>query len=285
MTLFTRAFFILLLVSSFQISANQNNDQETIESSPDKASEKKQNEDITALKEGFEYLFMGGLEQFKTKNNLYYLGAALPTTIYAFEEDKRLSDSQRSKKLRKVYDITGDMGVVFNTPLVALGSYYLGKSKGDSHLMQFSKEYFAAMYLTLLETGIISYIPGHERPNKEGQSVWETAFRGENSFPSGHIVPYTVLFFKTLQFYGPYWAAIPAVLSYFSSMQRVREGRHYVSDVIGSFWLSAFASEGVRQYAKYKKNHPFYKMIFERDLRISYIRYRSAIGPKISFNW
>ena len=88
MTLFTRAFFILLLVSSFQISANQNNDQETIESSPDKTSEKKQNEDIRAMKEGFEYLFMGGLEQFKTKNNLSYLGAALPTTIYAFEEDK-----------------------------------------------------------------------------------------------------------------------------------------------------------------------------------------------------
>ena len=242
-------------------------------------------EDFKALKTSFEYLYMGAVEQFKTKNNLYYLGIGLPTTYYAFEEDKRLSDNQRAKKLRKIYDITGDMGIVFNSPLVAVSSYYLAKSRKDNHLAQFSKEYLAAMYLTLIETGIISYIPGHERPNTEGQSMWETAFRGENSFPSGHIVPYSVLFFKTLQFYGPYWSIIPGVLTYFASMQRVREGRHYVSDVIGSFWLSAFASEGVRQYAKYKKNHPFYKMIFERNLQISYIRYKNKIGPKFSINW
>ncbi len=240
--------------------------------------------DLKALKETAEYLYMGSLEQFKTKNNLYYFTLGLSTTYYAFEEDQRMSDLQRSKKLRKAYDITGDMGVLFSSPIFAAGAYYLGKSKKDNHLVQFSKEYMAAMYLTLLETGIISYIPGHERPNTEGQSVWETAFRGENSFPSGHIVPYSVLFFKTLQFYGPYWAVIPGVLTYFASLQRMREGRHYASDVIGSFWLSAMASEGVRQYAKYRKNHPFYKMIFERNLQISYIRYKNKIGPAVSID-
>ncbi len=242
------------------------------------------NSDYKALKETVSFFLGGAIEQFKTKNNLYYLSVGLPSTYWAFEEDQRLSDHQRSKKLRKVYDLTGDLGILFNTPLVPVSVYFLGQKNSNSHLVQFSKEYMAAMYLTLVETGIISYIPGHERPNKEGQSVWETAFRGDNSFPSGHIVPYSVLFFKTLQFYGPYWSVIPATLTYFSIMQRVREGRHYVSDVIGAFWLSAFASEGVRQYAKYKKNHPFYRMIFQRDLQVSYIRYKGVIGPKISFN-
>ncbi len=240
--------------------------------------------DWSALKETAEFFLHGSVEQFRTRSNLYYMGAALPSTYWAFEEDKRLSDLQRSKKLRKVYDITGDLGILFNSPLVPVSLYYLGQKNSDNHLIQFSKEYMAAMYLTLIETGIISYIPGHERPNKEGQSVWETAFRGENSFPSGHIVPYSVLFFKTFQFYGPYWSIIPATLTYFSILQRVREGRHYVSDVLGAFWLSAFASEGVRQYAKYKKNHPVYQFIFERNVQVSYIRYKNAIGPKITFH-
>lgn len=237
------------------------------------------------LKETFEYFYKGSYQQFKEVNNFYYAIPALGTTYYAFEHDKRLSNNQRSKKLRKVYDITGDLGVVFNFPVVPLGIYYAGKKYNNNKSVEFAKEYAAALYLTLLETGLISYIPGHERPNKEGQSKWETSFRGDNSFPSGHIVPYSVLFFKTLQYYGPYWSIIPGTLTYFASLQRVREGRHYVSDVVGAFWLSAFASEGVRAIAKHKKNHPFYKMIFERQLELSYIQYKGVIGPAFTYRF
>ncbi|OIQ17039.1 MAG: hypothetical protein BM556_12550 [Bacteriovorax sp. MedPE-SWde] len=237
------------------------------------------------LAETFEYFYKGSIQQFKEVNNLFYAVPAVATTYYSFEEDQRLSGNERSKKLRKIYDITGDMGVVFSFPVVPLALYYTGKKKANNKTVEFAKEYTAAMYLTLIETGIISYIPGHSRPNTEGQSMWETRFRGDNSFPSGHIVPYSVLFFKTLQYYGPYWATIPGVLTYFSAMQRVREGRHYVSDVVGSFWLSAFASEGVRAIAKNKTNHPLYKMIFERQLELSYIQYKGVIGPAFSYRF
>lgn len=238
----------------------------------------------TDLKETVEYLYKGAYTQFTLKNNLYYGAIGTATTYYAFEEDKRISDHQRNKELRKIYDVTGDLGILFSFPIVHLGTYYYGRHKKNNHAVQFAKEYMATMYLTLAETGIISYLPGHERPNKEGQSKWETAFRGANSFPSGHIVPYSTLFFKTLQFYGPYWSLIPGTLTVWSSLQRVREGRHFMSDVVGAFWLSAMASEGVRAAAKYKKNHPFYKMVFERNLRISAIKYQNIYGPAIVFN-
>jgi membrane-associated phospholipid phosphatase len=243
-----------------------------------------QNSSYQDLKETVGYLIDGTYTQFKTKTNLYYLAPALGTTYYAFEEDKRLSDHQRSKKLRKIYDITGDFGIVFNFPIVPVSLYYIGKAKKNTKLIQFAKEYMAAMYLTLAETGIISFIPGHERPNLEGQSKWETALRGDNSFPSGHIVPYSVLFFKTFQFYGPYWSVIPATLTYFASMQRIREGRHYVSDILGSFWLAAFASEGVRNVVKYDNNDKRYKSIFE-SAQLSFSHHQGVIGPGITFRF
>lgn len=240
--------------------------------------------DKVALIETFHLFKDGAVLQFKEKNNLYYLGAAIPTTYYAFEHDERLSQNQRSKELRKIYDLTGDLGVVFNFPIVSISLYYIGKNK-DEKMVTFAKEYMAAMYLTLIETGLISYIPSHERPNKVDQSFWETSFRGKNSFPSGHIVPYSVLFFKTMQFYGPAPAIIPGVLTYFASMQRIREGRHYVSDIIGAFWLSAFASEGVRKASNYSGNDSFYKKYFETNAQLSIIEKDGVIGPAIVINY
>lgn len=238
-------------------------------------------EDTQALLDTIYLIKDGALAQFKEVNNLYYLAPATATTVYAFENDKRLSDNQRAKKLRKIYDVTGDLGVAFNFPIIPISLYYLGKKNTDDKLINFSKEYMAAMYLTLVETGLISYVPSHERPNKENQSFWETSFRGKNSFPSGHIVPYSVLFFKTMQFYGPAWSVIPGVLTYFASMQRVREGRHYVSDVVGAFWLSAFASEGVRSASGYKDNSSFYRKYFEAEASLSFIQKDGVIGPAI----
>lgn len=237
------------------------------------------------LKSTLNYMIKGSYLQFSESNNLYYAAAGVPLTWYAFQEDKRMSDLQRSKKLRKIYDITGDLGIVFNFPLIPIGAYYMGKKTGDDKLSRFAMEYAATLYLTLLETGIISYIPGHERPNKEGQSKWETSFRGKNSFPSGHIVPYSALFFKTLQFYGPYYAAAPLVLTYWASLQRMREGRHYVSDILGSFFLTAFASEGVRKASGFKDNHPFYKWLFEHDFDLGVARQGDAIGPRFTFSF
>ena len=52
------------------------------------------------------------------------------------------------------------------------------------------------------------------------------------------------LTFKTFQFFGGYWATIPLALSYVASIQRMQDGKHWVSDIIGSFFLSAFALKG-----------------------------------------
>lgn len=233
----------------------------------------------------FTWLFKGAYLQFTQVNNLYYLPPAVVTTWYAFEEDKRVSAYARSRKLRKHVDIVGDLGVVFNFPFVPAAFYYYGRATKSHHAVQFGMEYFAALYLALSESGILSFIDVHERPEKHELSFWETQFRGDSSWPSGHIIPYTTLFFKTMQFYGPYWSLLPLVGSVWSSQQRVQDGKHWLSDVVASFWLSAFASEGVRAAAKYKNNHPFYKWIFEREARVGIIHHRNKIGPRLVWNF
>ena len=240
---------------------------------------------VKDLKKGFSLLFKGSTEQFKTKNNAYYLGAAIPSLWYSFENDDRLSIDARSKEIPQYIDIAGDLGVIFSFPVAPLGFYYLGRNNKDNHMMQFSVEFIASMYLALAEASLLSYIPIHDRPVTTNLSKWETGFRGGSSWPSGHIIPFASLFFKTLQFYGPAWSIAPAVLTVLTSVQRVRDGKHHVSDVVGAFFISAFASEGVRQAAGYKKNDPFYKWIFESDARLGLIRKGNAVGPRLVWNF
>jgi undecaprenyl-diphosphatase len=223
--------------------------------------------------------------QFTVKNNLFYGATGIGASWYAFEHDDRLSNHSQQKEIKSHVDFVGDMGIAFNFPILHLSMYYAGKNTNNKKLMQFSMEYAAAMYLTLAETGILSYISIHERPNKEGLSDWETKFRADSSWPSGHIVPYAALFFKTLQFYGPVYALGPAVLTLWSGMQRVREGRHYHSDVISSFFLTGLASEGVRAVAGYDGNNSLYKWVFEHQAQVSIIKDRKRAGARISFTY
>lgn len=262
------SFFLLLLISFF--------------SSPLSAQERTWWGDF---KKTLSYLGQGSYLQFTQINNAYYAAAAVPGMWYAFEHDDRLSDLYISKELPKHIEIVGDLGIAFNFPILPAMVYAIGRGKDNDKAMQFAMEYTAALYLTLAETGLMSFIDVHERPIKDGQSFWETAFRGDSSFPSGHIVPYSVLFFKTLQFYGPYWAIIPGILTYWSGYQRMQEGRHYFSDILGSFFLSAWASEGVRAAGKYKDNHRFYKWVFEHDVQVGIIRHQNAVGPRLSWNF
>lgn len=233
------------------------------------------------LKKGVTLLLQGSKEQFTTKSNAYYLGAAIPSLLYSFNNDDRLSLNARSKNIPNYINIAGDLGVIFSFPVAPLSFYYLGRSSQDDHMMQFSVEFIAAMYLALAESSILSYIPIHDRPVTTGLSKWETDFRGGSSWPSGHIIPFASLFFKTLQFYGPVWSIGPAILTVLTSVQRVRDGKHHVSDVVGAFFISAFASEGVRQAAGYNKNHPIYKWIFENDASLGLVRKGDAIGPRV----
>ena len=127
----------------------------------------------------------------------------------------------------------------------------------------------------------------HRRPNEANLSNWETDFRDTSSFPSGHVVPYAALFFKTLQFYGPAWSVIPLAFTVMSAVHRVQDGKHYLSDVVGGFFLAGFASEGVRAASKYQEHDPFYKWWAQHDLKISLMHHEErgheAMGPLISF--
>ncbi len=237
-------------------------------------------------KESFSLLFKGSYTQFTTVNNLYHAAWGVPAVWYAFEHDDRIKNHYgNGADIPNLVDLVGDAGVAFNFPILHGAFYYWGKKTGNNHHVQFAKEYFASMYLALLESGILSHVSIHDRPETENQSFWETEFRGKSSWPSGHVIPYMTLFFKTMQFYGPKWAAIPLVLSVMSSMQRVKDNKHWLSDVTASFLLSAWASEGVRKAAGYDHNHPFYKWVFEHDASLGMMRFDGALAPRISWNF
>lgn len=234
------------------------------------------------LKRTFQYMLEASYGQFVTPSNLLYAGAAAPALWYSFDQDDRLSQLARSKRIPGHIQATGDLGVVFNMPLTPIGLYYIGRSMENSHLMQFMMEYSATLYLALGESALMSLIPIHERPDTSRSDFWETAFRGKSSFPSGHMLPYAALTFKTFQFYGPWWTLPPLVLTVWASQQRVLDGKHYVSDVVGSFFLAAFASEGVRRSAGYQGNHPVYRWIFERSWALGVTRYQGIPGIQMA---
>jgi membrane-associated phospholipid phosphatase len=239
------------------------------------------------LKSSVTLLYLGSYEQFRAENNLYYAAAAVPSMVFSFREDDRLTNHARTKKISKTMQIASDLAPALSFPVIPLAFLTYGIKKDDNRATEFAKEFFATMYLALLESAAFSVIDIHERPDndKSKLSKWETNFRGSSSFPSGHVIPYAALAFKTFQFYGPLYAAAPAALFVMTSIQRVRDGKHYFSDVVGAFFLTAFASEGVKKAGGFTENHPTYKFIFERNLQVGYIEHRGAVGPRISFNW
>ena len=152
-------------------------------------------------------------------------------------------------------------------------------------MVRYAMESFSTMFLAMIETGILSYaINVHQRPT-EASNVWEKNFRGDSSWPSGHVIPYTTLFLKTFQFYGPWWSLIPGVLMVATGYERVASGKHYLSDVIGGFFITLFASEGVRVAGKYQDNHPVFKWIYENDLKVGYLRKEDIHVAQLSWSF
>lgn len=237
------------------------------------------------LKSSMTYLYQGSYLQFTEKNNLYIAAAAAPSLWYSFEEDKRISMNARTKSVPKYMQVTSDLAPLLSLPLIPMAFFSYGIKKDDERAVQFAKETFATMYLALLESVVLSTVPVHERPDSRNLSKVEKSFRGSSSFPSGHVIPYAAFALKTFQFYGPYYAIVPSALYVATSIQRVRDGKHYLSDVVGSFFLTAFASEGVRKAADYKGNNLVYRSLFEHNFRIGYAAFEGAIGPRITLDW
>jgi len=230
-------------------------------------------------------MYTSSYQQFVTSENVYYGLAAVPSLWHSFDHDARYTALFKQKKIRKHEEIISDLGIVLTFPVIPVVSYSLSRQLEDNKLFNFALEYTSSVYLTLIESAMISFIQIHERPDQTDLSPWETKFRGDSSFPSGHVVPYATLLFKTFQFYGP-WSLLPTgTMFYFASKERIKSGKHTMSDIVGSFFLAAFASEGVRRANNYHNNHPIYKWMWQHDVVVGVAHYQSVIGPRLTWNF
>lgn len=237
------------------------------------------------LTSSLDYMYRGSYLQFYAKNNLYYIGAGAPLLAYSFTEDKRITQNQMTKKIPKYMQLVSDLAPALSFPVVQFTFYTYGVKNEQMKAVEFAKESMATMYLALIESAGLSLIDIHERPKKDKLSKWETNFRGHSSFPSGHVIPYSALTLKTLQFYGPYYASIPFSLFIVASLQRIRDGKHYLSDTVGAFFLTAFASEGVRKAGRNHETSALYRDMLEHEYQLGATVYDGVIGPRISFTW
>lgn len=236
--------------------------------------------------EVLKWSYQGAYKQFSGTQNLLLTGLAILSTSYFIKNDKEISDNVVKKHSNeKVLRFISDSSIIFNTPLIPLAFYGAGVVRKDKKMMSFAKEYMASMTLALFETGVISMIPVHQRPDQKELTVWETAFRGQSSFPSGHVVGYTILGFKAFQYYGVFAAAIPLGLAFATGFERVHAEKHFISDVVASGAISFLASEGVRYAANFDDNHPLYEWIFNHDFTINYTRNYGVPGMMMSFTY
>ena len=149
------------------------------------------------LIDSLEWAWKGSYKQFETTQNKIFFGLAIVASIYFIYNDERISQNiVKKNKNEKVLRAISDASIFFNTPIVPIAFYSWGRSHSDNKMIQFSKEYLAAQVLTLVESAAISLVPVHQRPDQKELSFWEKAFRGQSSFPSGHVVGYSVLAHK-----------------------------------------------------------------------------------------
>ncbi|TDJ05377.1 MAG: hypothetical protein E2O68_06565, partial [Deltaproteobacteria bacterium] len=153
----------------------------------------------------------GLYKQFNTTNAIQ-AGVAVPLTWWAFERDDEVLKRTMGKDIGGFVKGVSDSAVIASFAVYQIGFYIWGRSTDDSKMVRYAMESFSSMYLAMLETAILSYaIDVHERP-VESSEVIEDIFRGQSSWPSGHMIPYSTLFLKTFQFYGPWWSLIPGTL-------------------------------------------------------------------------
>jgi hypothetical protein len=237
--------------------------------------------------QSMQWAWQGSYKQFQSTQNKVFAGIAAVATAYFIVNDDRLSQKTVEKKTNeKLVSTISDSSIFFNTPVLPVLFYSWGVSSRDEKMVRFSKEYLAALTLGLLESAAISMVPVHQRPDQKELSFWEKAFRGQSSFPSGHVIGFSVLGFKAFQFYGPVMAITPFALAAVTGFERVHAEKHYMSDVVASFFISLLASEGVRCASGYDKNHPIYDWIFHHNFSLNFLRHETGTpGLGVSFTF
>ena len=141
------------------------------------------------------------------------------------------------------------------TPLI---SFYLSRWLEDEKMYRFSVETFASLSIAWVETMALSQIDYHIRPRDEGPDpatgFFDTAFRGSSSWPSGHLIKPFTLTFKMLDYYGWKAAIIPAGLTVLAAGNRIADGSHYPSDIVGAGVLSLAAHIATKKISDRKRN-------------------------------
>jgi undecaprenyl-diphosphatase len=198
------------------------------------------------FKTTWQYSWQGSYRQFESSYSWGLIAAGVPAHWYAFEHDDEITAKNGVENESTYYDFLNAMGTITYLPLIQGTFYYYGKKNQNQKARQFAMESLATMIQVSLETVVISYIPIHRRPSEENLSFFETSFRGNSSYPSGHIMPALALGFKAWQIYGPWYSLLPFVFAAAQGYERVQSKKHYFSDVVGSVILTGMASEGVR---------------------------------------
>lgn len=236
------------------------------------------------FKDSVSYLAKGASYQFtRTSNWPVWLTSAGAITWAAFRDKDLKLHYQQQDRNKPLYESMSNASVWFNAPFLPILTYATARLIDDEKLRNFSKEYFAALYLALAETGLISQIPIHKDSSE--QSTLNALTRGRSTFPSGHVIGLAVLGFKSMQFYGP-WVGIPALVAAgLTGADRVIKRAHVLSDVVGSFVISLLASEGTRVAANSHKAHPFYSWIFKHHFSFSYYGKKGTRSLLFSFSY
>ena len=201
----------------------------------------------------------GFWRQFTYESSLATLSAGAGTVWLADANDRSWSTSMSGNEFftSRVVNVLGDetsIALGF-TPFV---TYYLSRWMEDEKMYRFSVETFASLSLAWAETIALSQIDYHVRPRDEGQDpasgFFDTALRGKSSWPSGHLIaPFTITF-KVLDHYGWKAAIIPAGLTALAAGNRIADGSHYPSDIIGAGVLSLASHIATKKISTRKKN-------------------------------
>jgi len=166
---------------------------------------------------------------------------------------------QREYLTNDIVSFVGDETALALTAVPAI-TWLLANQSEDEKLRRYSIETMSAISLVYAETLFIAHvIPTHDRPrDSEGNpatSFFDTAFRGEYSFPSGHMIAPFLVTMKTWDYYGWQAAFLPATVTAVSAFNRIADGSHYPSDVVASAVLSLSAHWATRRTTRERDEH------------------------------
>lgn len=232
-----------------------------------------------------EYSYKASCKQFTAPQAIPILALSTVSVFYAVKQDNHIEDKFSGRSISDSEKTIGVTGLVLISPASSMLMYFWGRQNADQKFINFTKEYFAAINLSIIESTFIGFVPFHGRPDGGPLNPLERRVGVSSSFPSGHPMGYMVLSYKLFQFYGPQYSVVPAVLAYVDSRKRLKDRKHYLSDVVGSAGITLLASEGVRVAANNHHAHPIYQWIFDHEVKVGAMVEEKKHGFNVSLSF